>query len=315
MSFERRCEAADGITARPIPRQPAPGGDRQRARRQVPADDRFPIALMVTFAGLGILLVAALVVGLAVWVYVEAAWEEPLVREPAFAPMEQKKLVDEAPPRDWFPPDKAQAPWIEPILPFQENPILPLREPFRAEGCLVCLDLKGKINWARDQAIDFGANHLGDMPMGNQTFAGIQFHIQDGAILLGGRPAPPSGRPLQVAGIGVKATFKRLYAFQTAHYSIHEKKEIGGYRLNYADGKSAVLPIIYGEDVSDWFFAMTPQVERARPGWSGRNGASAISFYVTRYDNPHPEKSVTAIDFFATNIGAAPVCVALTMGQ
>ena len=175
--------------------------------------------------------------------------------------------------------------------------------------------MKGKINWPRDQAIDLGGNHLGDMPMGQQTFAGIQFHIQDGAILLGGRPEPPSGRPLQVAGIPVKTTFKRLYAFQTAQYTIHGKKEIGGYRLNYADGKSAVLPIIYGEDVSDWFFGMTPQVERARLGWSGRNGASAISFYVTRYDNPHPQKTVTAIDFFATNIGAAPACVALTTEQ
>jgi hypothetical protein len=75
------------------------------------------------------------------------------------------------------------------------------------------------------------------------------------------------------------------------------------------------LPIIYGEDVSDWFFAMNPQVARARTGWSGRNGASAVSFYVTRYDNPHPEKKVTAIDFFATNTGAAPVCVALTLEQ
>jgi hypothetical protein len=241
-----------------------------------------------------------------------AAWVEPRAQEPALAVMEKKELADEAPPRKGFPQDQAQGPWIEPLLPFQEKLILPPREPFRAEGRLVCLDLKGKINWPRDQAIDLGGNHLGDMPMGQQTFAGIQFHIQDGAILLGGRPEPPSGRPLQVAGIPVKTTFKRLYAFQTAHYSIHGKKEIGGYRLNYDDGKSAVLPIIYGEDVSDWFFGMTPPVERARMGWSGRNGVTAISFYVTRYDNPHPEKTVTAIDFFATNVGAAPACVALT---
>ena len=110
MSSERRRVAADGITSRPIPREPAPGGDRQRARRQVPRDAGFPIALAVTLAGLGVLLMAALILGLVVWGWLMAAWVEPRAQEPAFAAMEQKELADEAPPRDRFGPEKAQGP-------------------------------------------------------------------------------------------------------------------------------------------------------------------------------------------------------------
>jgi hypothetical protein len=140
MSFERRRVASDGITSTPIPREPAPAPDRHRARRQIPRDRGFPIALAVALAGLGLFLTAALIVGLVVWIWLMADWEEPRAQEPAFAAMEQKVLADEAPPQDWFPPDQAQGPWMEPLLPFLENPIPPPREPFRAQGRLVCLD-------------------------------------------------------------------------------------------------------------------------------------------------------------------------------
>jgi hypothetical protein len=189
------------------------------------------------------------------------------------------------------------------------------REPFAPQGRLLTLDLKPKINWLRDEAIDLGDNDLGNLPMGESTFAGVKFNVQGGALLLGGRPQPPSGRPLLMADIApAPGKFERLYAFHGAHYSLFGQiATIGGYRLIYRDGTSADLPIVYGEDVMDWFFGEHSRVERSRAGWMGRNGASAITFYVTRYDNPHPAKEVAAIDFYATNAGAAPFCLGLTI--
>jgi len=272
-----------------------------------------PLGLVLGLLAVGLLVCIALVAGLAFWIVSDLAPQAPIAAgAPVQNPDEPLPFLEP----DWpnQPDPLLQGDMIAPLLPFMEKPLSP-REPFQAQGRLVQLDLKSKINWDKNESIDLGGNDLGDMPMGEQTFAGIKFNVQGGAILLGGRPSPPSGRPLEVAGIKVDAKFKRLYAFQTAQYSVASKIEIGGYRLRYDDGTSANLSIVAGDDVFDWFFGRTPDAERSRTGWSGRNGASAIAFFVTRYDNPHPQKTVAAIDFFATNNGAAPVCVALTIEQ
>ncbi|MCI0741981.1 MAG: hypothetical protein L0Y72_23355 [Gemmataceae bacterium] len=254
------------------------------------------MALVVGLASVGVVIVVALIVGLMIMLGQE---DEGFVAQgPAGGPQ-------------WQVLDPAPNPWGDPEPPV---PIVQ-RGPFQTQGKIVPLDLAGKINWARDEAIDLGGNHLGDLPIGEQTFAGVRFKIQHGALLLGGRPDPPTGKPLEIGGIKAPAKFQRLYAFHGAHYSIFGPKEIGGYRLRYDDGQSTVLAIVYGSDVTDWFFSFNPPADRSRLGWSGRNGASAISFYVTRYDNPHPEKTVVGVDVFATNVGAAPVCIALTVEE
>lgn len=276
------------------------------------------MGLVVALAIVGVVMLGLLVTLALVWV----AWE-------ANAPLPDKPQVIKAQNMpevrfEHFPDPVVPQNIVENLLPFVEQPppgfapppfLQPPREPFRAEGPLVTLDLKAKINWLRDQAIDLGGNDMGNMPMGEQTFAGIKFNVQGGAILLGGRPEPPSGRPLEVGGIPVMAKCKRLYAFHTAHYAIGAKAEIGGYKLRYEDGQTTTLPIVFSEDVSDWFFGSMPPVERARIGWTGRNGASDITFYVSRYENPHPAKTIASIDVYATNAGAAPACVALTIEQ
>lgn len=290
--------------------------DVQRPRRRRPIDEPegMPLGLVLGLLAAGLLVCVAIVAGLAFWIVSDLAPQAPIAAgAPAQHPEDPAQFLLEP---DWpnQPDPMLQGDLVAPLMPFLEKTVTP-REPFHANGRLVQLDLKTKINWAKNESIDLGGNDLGDMPMGEQSFAGIKFNVQGGAILLGGRPNPPSGRPLEVAGIKVGAKFKRLYAFQTSQYSIGSKVEIGGYRLRYDDGTSANLSIVVGDDVFDWFFGRTPDAERSRIGWSGRNGASAITFFVTRYDNPHPEKTVAAIDFFATNNGAAPVCVALTMEQ
>lgn len=322
----------DGICEKPAearvqargtrPREAVPPAPPRRARPSECRDrDGVPVALVVVLVVGGVCVLSLLGVALGMLLVDQApapivmAQQDPLIQEP---PLIDREWAGQAkvPPWAMMPPGINVPPFEDLPAPFFDRPPQP-RPPFQAEGKLVTLDLKAKINWQRDEAIDLGSNDLGNLPMGENVYAGVKFNVQGGAILLGGRPQPPSGRPLDVAGIATpNAKFKRLYAFQGAHYGTGREIEIGGYRLHYDDGLPAVLPIIYGADVTDWFFGATvPTADRARHAWSGRNGASDITFYVSRYDNPHPEKTVARIDFYATNNGAAPFCLGLTVEE
>jgi hypothetical protein len=288
-------------------RQPEPSPRRRPERT-------FPVGLVVilTASILAVFGVLALVIS---WLQIgPQRGAAPVAVAPAFPGF------DEAPPFEAAPGfiERGEMPQFQfdpPPPPVAAPPAPPQREPFAAQGRLTTLDLKRKINWLRDEAIDLGGNDLGNLPMGESTLAGVKFNVQGGALLLGGRPQPPSGRPLLMTDIApAPGKFERLYALHGAHYALFgQTTTIGGYRLNYRDGATADLPIVYGEDVTDWFFGEESRVERSRVGWIGRNGASEITFYVTRYDNPHPAKEVVAIDFYATNAGAAPLCLGLTI--
>jgi len=67
------------------------------------------------------------------------------------------------------------------------------------------------------------------------------------------------------------------------------------------DGLRQIYPLSSATMYSIGSSAAPPTRSATRIGWSGRNGASSSPSFVTRYDNPHPEKTVAAVDFFATN--------------
>src|SRR5262249_1844800 len=95
---------------------------------------------------------------------------------------------------------------------------------------------------------------------------------------------------------------------------------IAEYKVGFADGSSAAIPVVYGEDVRDWWFnERTKGVTRGKVVWQGENewsktNQSQIRLYLTSWDNPSPEKKIASLDY--TKIGdspAAPFCVAITL--
>src|SRR5262245_8302562 len=189
MSSQSRDDRWDGISAGRMPSEPPAFESRRRSERdddehEPRRGDSFPLALVLVLGGVGLLMIMLVVGGVFFWLAFEAA-PEPMAVAPPMA-------VDVQEERVWVQNDFAREPdrppWVDQLLPFQEKPIELFREPFRAEGRLTTIDLKDKINWRRDEAIDLGGNDLGDMPMGESEFAGIKFNVQGGAILLGGRP-------------------------------------------------------------------------------------------------------------------------------
>jgi hypothetical protein len=95
---------------------------------------------------------------------------------------------------------------------------------------------------------------------------------------------------------------------------------IGEYRVNFADGSAIIIPIVYGQDVRDWFYVDgEKEPSRSKVVWKGDNQwatrvGARIRLYATTWENPWPDKSVTTIDYSSKKdeTAAAPFCVAIT---
>jgi hypothetical protein len=196
-----------------------------------------------------------------------------------------------------------------------------------AKPAFVPLDLQAKANQRLNvppQARGQG-NNLGDLPRGRQTLAGVPFVVGDSYVLLGSERFP--AKVLLVSGIAVGRKAKRLHFLHAASFSgIHRKDgngekdgtAIGAYIVHYEDSSRAEAPIVYGEHVRDWWnWDGSKPVSRARVGWTGTNTYASrfgvtVRLYVSSWDNPQPEKTVTTIDVRSANSLAAPFCVAIT---
>jgi hypothetical protein len=259
----------------------------QRGRRTPPHRDQSMFVLVIVFVALGVL--GCLIVGAGGLAYL-------LFMRGNDGHIPQAPIAQNNPPNPNNPGGGFDT---EPI---PDNPTAPEKK----------LDLRAHLNWRKNEGIQFPGNHLGDMPMGDQTFAGVKFRVQGGAILLGGN-LPGGDRPTQVQGISVNSRFKRLCAFHSTHHSTGHGIEVARYVVRYQDGTQAIFPVVYGQDVGDWWREFTPPPGRTQIGWVGANSESSIRFTVTRYDNPHPKKLANTIDFVSLGGGVNPCCAALTV--
>ena len=101
---------------------------------------------------------------------------------------------------------------------------------------------------------------------------------------------------------------------------IKDGTRIAEYKVRYDDGTSETIPVVYGQDVRDWWFTEASKgVSRGKVAWKGDNELAKgfdirIRLYLTTWENPDPNKTVTAIDYVKTGDSvAAPFCVALTL--
>ena len=211
----------------------------------------------------------------------------------------------------------------------------PLHHP---KGRLVYLDLTPYTNEALSKSKGMVAgNDLLELSSGEQTLAGVRFRISDSTIQLGSKLLP--GEPSQIEAIPVErrvATLYLLHATQwgnaqfdvadllhatqggNAQFDVADGTNIGHYQINYVDGSQATIPIIYGEDVRDWWSRDHKKLAtRGQVVWVGRNAATKqikiyLRLYLNVWENPHPKKTVASLDYVSAMTVAAPFCVAIT---
>ena len=181
----------------------------------------------------------------------------------------------------------------------------------------------------------YPGNSLSELPRGDQTLAGVQFHIEDAAMQVTGKFLPR--HPLRIDGIEVGRTFEKLHVLQSAGWGafgqpgdatghfVADGVPIGYYELHYEDNSVAAIPIVYGVDVRDWWSVWDnyKPCPRSQVAWKGNNARLApaaeaanaefpLRLFLTTWENPKPDLKVNSIDFISLNQTAAPFCIALT---
>jgi hypothetical protein len=189
------------------------------------------------------------------------------------------------------------------------------------------LDLWPKAN--QDLKTDFHTraykgNNLGILPQGAQKLGGVKFFIGKGLIQLGSKQI--TDKPARVVGIEVDRAFTRLHILHATAYQAADDTVIASYTIHYADKTKAVIDIVYGKDVRNWWNRQDPNdTTRGKQVWQGQNDYIKTlpqpnnvvnRLYLTTWENPHPRKKVVSIDYAAADVQknlTAPFCVAMTV--
>ena len=159
--------------------------------------------------------------------------------------------------------------------------------------------------------------------------------VGEGVIQLGS-PFLATKNPTKVEGIKVGHACTKVHIVHATGYGngqglgvpgmpgepgfIADGTKIAEYKIRYGDGSTATIPVVYGEDVRDWWFAEGVKgVSRGKIAWHGDNELAKsfdvrIRLYLTSWDNPHPAKKIASIDYGkAGKTDAAPFCLAITL--
>jgi len=181
----------------------------------------------------------------------------------------------------------------------------------------------GKVGIIQDHDDD-----LSELPIGLMNLGGVEFDIR-GVIQV--RRAEPLGGPWELAasddpvrvdGIPVQQEAARLHLLLGTAQPEAEGTVIGRLLLDYADGESRSLDLVYGRDVRDWWYdpakADAETTDRAKVVWTGMNPVAdqygrRLRLYLNTQENPRPGVKLTTFDFASAMSKSAPFLIALTV--
>jgi len=188
--------------------------------------------------------------------------------------------------------------------------VFPARDP-RADGRLI--DLSSYYNGGLHK---FDGKDFSGLPVGLVELAGVHFDVR-GSVDLTGRIEKANGskNPERINGIIIGRKCRRLHFLQATGYDAGVGEVVGHYVLHYAGGAAAELPMVFGQDLEDWWVQGLPSANLV---WNGNNiqasvAGFSIGLYKSTRENPRPELEITNIDFVSNMTDATPFLVALTV--
>lgn len=202
------------------------------------------------------------------------------------------------------------------------------------EGKFSSLDLTSKTNQklVDNQGRGFEGNHLKELPVGEQFFAGVKFRVGDGLIQLGSRVLDKF--PDKVTDISIGKRAAQLHLLHATAFGggpnqpgtdgyVADGTLIGEYLVRYEDKSTETIAIVYGEDVRDWFYVDDEkEPSKGKVAWRGTNEfapqvGAKLRLYVSSWKNPKPDQKILSIDYISkkNETAAAPFCLAITLEE
>lgn len=171
-------------------------------------------------------------------------------------------------------------------------------------------------------------DHLGRLPTGAQTFAGVPFVIADpasngrrGAIAVSRRPG--FARRV-VVPVGAKAG--SIYVLHSVG-NAGNLKIAGAITFAYQDATEATQYVVQDRNVSGWWypslqgswpegFGAPRQAPLVSLAWRGRSDVCPnVGIYWYALDNPHPERAIKSVVFSSALDGAIYAVAGLTLAD
>lgn len=181
----------------------------------------------------------------------------------------------------------------------------------------VAVDLDAAANQSIFDPIHGSGTELSTLPQGMTKLGGTYFRLSGRLVHLQGAHARqwPAEAVLPVA-----QKVRKLHFLHSTGYGAGLKlpagTEIGEYVVHYADGTTAQVPIVYGEDVLDWWeHEGDPPLSRGRVAWIGSIEGTRehrVRLFKSEWRNPHPGKTVTIVRYRSHGTECDPFLAGLT---
>lgn len=164
-------------------------------------------------------------------------------------------------------------------------------------------------------------NDLSAVHCGKSSFAGTRFDTR-GIVQLGSSISfekTGTEYPLKVSSIPVHQKATVLHFLQSASWHEATGTVIGQYKIHYTAGHTAIIPIVYGVHLSDWWVLPGDSVPTAASvAWSGDNMRTrslgySVKLFKMSWTNPFPEFEIDEIDFVSCATESAPFLLAVTL--
>ena len=188
----------------------------------------------------------------------------------------------------------------------------------------------------RDRGWYESARDLAHLPRGEVVLGGVPYEIRDfktsplpACVMLAG-PGTKEQLPAEVRDLPVGHTADALYFLHTLNrgeqwrpaHAEDTPPVAFEYVVNYADGQTATVPVVYGEGVDHWVSAQPTGLRNASVAWHapfpGDSSGEEAVLYQMPWVNPRPEVEVTSIGMRYGPDGSrygTPALLALTLGS
>lgn len=184
------------------------------------------------------------------------------------------------------------------------------------------IDLSAHFNTSPDDDwTNYPGHDFQDLPRGVQSLGGVKFDVR-GMIAVASGSSLRSSRvlfPEAINAMGVHQKARQLHFLQGCAYSDKPGAKIGEYRIHYVDGQTLSAPVVYQENVLDWWTrADDAPLPKAVEAWRGANPSSRSAgrgTHLFRYtwENPLPTVEIDTIDFVSGFATAVPFLLAITI--